>query len=216
MYFRPAFLSILVLLFAAGSGCQKSQSLAPAAPPTVLSPDTTASIHWLGKKHIGIMASACYFTSIWQLPPSAQLERQTLYKLAAMPWQWLPGGTNLNSETASKLLLMLNDLVQEECYLEVRQPTNAAGEIVGEAYAAVTGDEDAEAAFVVRDSEQHRGIGGALLGAIVGELRLHGVRRLHADTMPGNLPMRALLRHSALPLHERYRDGDVEVTLQIG
>ncbi len=131
MYFRPAFLLLfLALLFTAGSGCQKIESVASHAPPTVLATDTAADVHWLGKKHIGIMASAYYFTRIWQMPPSAQLERRTLYKLAAMPWQWLPGGTNLNAETASKLLLMLNDLVQEECYLEIRQPTNAAGETV--------------------------------------------------------------------------------------
>ena len=130
MYFRPAFLSFLALLFTAGSGCQKSQSVAPVAPPTALSPDTTASIHWFGKKRIGITFGAYYFARIWQQPQSAQLERQTLLKLATTPGLWLPGATNLTTDARSRLFWVLSDILQEEGYLEIRQPEKENGEAV--------------------------------------------------------------------------------------
>jgi hypothetical protein len=126
MYFRPALLTIYAaVLIAAGAGCQKSEPPAPPAPPTVLSPDTTAHVHWLGKKRLGITAGAYYFTRIWQFPQGAKLERQTLTKLATAPGQWLPGGTNLTADAVPRLWLVLNDLVQEESYLEIRVPTNS-------------------------------------------------------------------------------------------
>jgi GNAT superfamily N-acetyltransferase len=75
--------------------------------------------------------------------------------------------------------------------------------------------EDAEAAFVVRDREQHHGVGTALLNAIVSELRARGAHTLHADTTPGNVAMLALLHEGDHPLREQYRDGMVHVTLQL-
>jgi len=93
---------------------------------------------------------------------------------------------------------------------------NSRGEIVGEAYAAMLTPQDAEAAFVVRDREQHHGVGTALIGAIIAELRARGVRTLHADTAPANVPMLALLHEGGFPLRERYSNGAVHVTLQIG
>jgi hypothetical protein len=41
---------------------------------------------------------------------------------------------------------------------------NPSGEIVGEAYAAILSAREAEAAFVVRDPDQHHGVGTALRG----------------------------------------------------
>jgi GNAT superfamily N-acetyltransferase len=93
---------------------------------------------------------------------------------------------------------------------------NSRGEVVGEAYAALLGPHDAEGAFVVRDREQHHGVGTALLRAVIAELRTRGVRTLHADTAPGNVAMLALLREGGFPLHERYLNGCVHATLQIG
>jgi L-amino acid N-acyltransferase YncA len=93
---------------------------------------------------------------------------------------------------------------------------NVAGEIVGEAYAATVGPREAEAAFVVRDREQHHGVGSALMAALVAELRRRGVRTLHADTAPENVPMLALLHEGALPLHACYQTGCIHATLQIG
>lgn len=92
---------------------------------------------------------------------------------------------------------------------------NADGEIVGEAYATMLNPDDAEAAFVVRDREQHHGVGTALLDATVTELRARGARTLHADTTPGNVAMLALLHEGGHPRKQQYRDGMVHVTLQL-
>ena len=67
---------------------------------------------------------------IWQQPQSSQLERQTLNKLATMPGQWLPGGTNLTDDAAARLWLLADDVIQEESYVEIRQPVNGTGETV--------------------------------------------------------------------------------------
>ena len=116
------------------------------------------------------------------------------------------------------------DVAAEELRREIRDATggfaliaeNASGEIVGEAYAAVFGPDDAEAAFVVRDTEQRHGTGTALFHAIVAELRARGVRTLHAYTAPGNVAMLALLHEGGFPLYERYAGGGVHVTVEIG
>ena len=63
---------------------------------------------------------------IWQRPQSAQLERQTLVKLASRPGLWLPGGTNLTADAATRLYWMLDDVLEEESYLEIRAATNSA------------------------------------------------------------------------------------------
>lgn len=116
------------------------------------------------------------------------------------------------------------DVATEELRREVRSDggdfaliaENALGEIVGEAYAATLSREEAEAAFVVRDGEQHHGVGTALLGAIVRELRARGIRTLHADTAPENAAMLALLHEYGFPVRVRYRQGELHVTLDLG
>jgi hypothetical protein len=126
MYFR----SVVCVLFAAllllsGSGCQKAAPGSVAALPTVQPPDTIASVHWLGKRQLGYEATAYFLMRVWNLPQSAQLERQTLLKLAGSPGLWLPGGTNLNVDASSRLWWALNDLLQEESYVEIQAPSNA-------------------------------------------------------------------------------------------
>ncbi len=131
MYFRTVwFVLCAAFLLAFGTGCQKSESTAPAAPPTVLSADTIASVHFLGKKRLGITAGAYYFARIWQQPQSAQLERQTLIKIASVPGEWLPGGGNLSQDGCSRLWWTLNDILQEESYLEIHQSANGSAETV--------------------------------------------------------------------------------------
>jgi hypothetical protein len=64
MYFRPAILILSALfLLASGTDCQKPESRA-AAPPTVLPPDTIASVHWLGKKQLGYEATAIFYADL--------------------------------------------------------------------------------------------------------------------------------------------------------
>ena len=92
---------------------------------------------------------------------------------------------------------------------------NAAGEVVGEAYAAILTPDEAEVAFVVRDREQHHGVGSALLARIVGDLRARGVTTVRADTMAQNTAMLALIREAGTPTVVRYRNGAVRVTVAI-
>jgi hypothetical protein len=96
----------------------------------VSSSDTVARVHWLGKKRLGIAAGAYYFTRIWQLPQSAQLEAQTLDKLSIAIWRLLPTLSGLTNAPSALIKPLLNDIVQEESCLEIRQPANRPGETV--------------------------------------------------------------------------------------
>jgi len=131
MYFRPAiFLLSSTLIFMAGAGCQKSQTTALVKPPTPLSPDTIVRVHWPGKRKLGYEAGAFYLMRLWNLPASDQLEGQTVRELASAPARLLPGGTNLPAASSDLLLPLCYDLIQEESYLEIRQPTNQPAETV--------------------------------------------------------------------------------------
>ncbi|MEJ0089550.1 MAG: hypothetical protein WDM80_07375 [Limisphaerales bacterium] len=141
MYFRPATLVLFtVLLLASGSGCKKNKSVAPSSLPTALSPDTAASIHWLGKHELGYEATAFFFMRIWNLPQAVQLEKQTLTKLATTPGQWLPNGTHLTTDVVKPLWMLLNDLVQQESYLEIRAATNSVAATPSSPGLAVVGE----------------------------------------------------------------------------
>jgi hypothetical protein len=70
--------------------------------------------------------------SIWAMPESQKLEAQTLDKLALAPWNLPRDGTNtaaIVATNSNSLLLrpLLEDLVQEECYLEIRSSPAGAG-----------------------------------------------------------------------------------------
>src|ERR1044071_9003467 len=136
-------LSCLILTLVLG--CKKSSPADERNSQTTSSPSTPdtrrstpARIHWLGKKRIAAETNAAAFMKIWNLPESMRVETQTLDKLATAPWRLLKLGTipsaATNAQTpigASPLLRpLLDDLVQEECYFEISQPTNQASEIV--------------------------------------------------------------------------------------
>lgn len=116
----------LTLVAFAGSGCKKS---APAPATTVET--TVARLHWLGKKQLATETNAANFMKIWDEPESAKVESQTLDKLALAPWRLGLGNTNatLTNTPARLLRPLLDDLVQQESYLEVRQPANPPGEL---------------------------------------------------------------------------------------
>ena len=116
---------------------------------------TLARVHWLGKDRIAAETNAARFLSLWNLPESARLEMQTLDKVAVLlagePQLvitnpvWMPGepiptntpppvsllsGTNYLRATkrypvATRLRPLLDDLVREECYLEIEQAAAA-------------------------------------------------------------------------------------------
>jgi hypothetical protein len=81
--------------------------------------------------------------AIWNMPESVALEAQTLDKLALglFATNRLPVGTYhapttnfqaciASNHVASLLRPLVNDLVQEELYLEIRKPTNQAAQLV--------------------------------------------------------------------------------------
>jgi hypothetical protein len=117
-------------------GCKKSSpqqttenpTAQPQTPPPTAKAETVARVHWLGKRRLATETNAALFMSIWGLPESQKLEGQTLDKLALAPWNLPREGTNTASivaTNANSLLLrpLLEDLVQEECYLEIRGNT---------------------------------------------------------------------------------------------
>lgn len=117
---------------ALATGCKKSPSQQSpdnqkaemaAQPPAKL--ETVARIHWVGKRRLATETNAAAFMSIWAMPESQKLEAQTLDKLALAPWNVPRDGTNtaaIVATNANSLLLrpLLEDLLQEECYLEIR------------------------------------------------------------------------------------------------
>ncbi len=117
------------------AGCGKSAtSPAPGNQPSTLNsqPSTTPTLrlHWLGKKRIAQDGNATNFLTIWNLPESTKLETQTLDKLATAPWRLLSAATPLSNAPIASLRPLLDDLVQEETYLEVRMVTNQLTELV--------------------------------------------------------------------------------------
>lgn len=126
MYFRPAILILFtMLILAAGTGCQKSGPPAAALPPTVLSPDTVASIHWQGKRRLDLDAGAYFFCRVWSLPETVRLQSQTFDKLATGSWRLLLGDAMGAQVPAAVLRPLFDDLAQEEAYLEIRAATNS-------------------------------------------------------------------------------------------
>src|SRR6266404_2351189 len=139
-----AFGFLCLCLFAVG--CKKSSPAGEeprtqtTASPSTVDPQTSpvARVHWLGKRRIAAETNATGFMKIWNLPESAKVEAQTLDKLSTAPWRLLKLGTIPSAVTnaltpigASPLLRpLLDDLVQEECYIEIQQPTNQPSEII--------------------------------------------------------------------------------------
>lgn len=122
-----------LLVFAAIFGCGKSSNgpaSTPASAAPVLDsavPGTVLRIHWLGRNAIAADRNATNVLKLWDLPESVRLQSQTLEKLSAAPWRFLLGQTNPAS--ANLVRPLLDDVVAQECYLEVRK-ADAAGEMV--------------------------------------------------------------------------------------
>lgn len=92
------------------------------------SSDTILQVHWLGKKAVAGDRNASALMKIWNMPESARLESQTLDKLSTSPWRLLRGDNKITSNNLLRPLLP--DLVDEECYAEIRRAPNAASEMV--------------------------------------------------------------------------------------
>lgn len=76
--------------------------------------ENVSRLHWLGKRQVCAEPGAARVRALWNLPESVRLEAQTLAKLA--------GGTN------APLRALLDDVVGEEFYAEVRHEANQPGQ----------------------------------------------------------------------------------------
>lgn len=127
-------LSLVTALFlGVVAGCSKSdlESKSPTArPPSPEAVRTVARIHWLGKKRLATESNATNFMAIWNLPESAKLEAQTLDKLSTAPWRLFGSAASVSNAPTALLRPLLDDLVQEESYLEVEGATNQPGALV--------------------------------------------------------------------------------------
>jgi succinyl-CoA synthetase alpha subunit/RimJ/RimL family protein N-acetyltransferase len=75
--------------------------------------------------------------------------------------------------------------------------------------------EQAEAAFVVGDEYQGRGLGTLLLEHLAAYARRQGIRRFLADTLPENLAMQRLFRDAGFDEVATFGDGVVKVRLEL-
>jgi hypothetical protein len=121
------------------------------------------------------------------------LEKQTLDKLSTAPWRFLHPGTNMSelpaahAQRLSNLLHpLLDDLVQEESYLEMREGTNGFGELV----------------LAVHLDEQRAGLWKTNLAAVMESLT--GIRPQNAKLNSGW----SLKKHHAPDLIEYVRVGE--------
>jgi hypothetical protein len=92
-----------------------------------------ARIHWIGKKSLADNTNASSLMTVWNLPESGRLEAQTLDKFALAPWLHSISNyltiTNYaaavsNCPPAMLLRPLVEDLLQQEVYVEARAGTN--------------------------------------------------------------------------------------------
>jgi hypothetical protein len=128
------FAALLVVLMA---GCSKAPTsdlrpptsgLSPA--PTPLHSNSVLRVHWAGKHSLGVAAGAYSLMRLWELPESKQLEAQLLGKLATAPWRLAATKGIGTSDGSAMLQTPLEDVVNKECFLEIRAGTNQAGQAV--------------------------------------------------------------------------------------
>jgi len=131
------FRVLLVALTVVGAllvGCKKS---APSdsnstSPPAVLKAKaaTVSHLHWLGRKRIAAQTNATSLIALWDLPEGAKLQAQTLDKLSSAPWQLLRAEAGATNAGGALLRPLLDDIVQEESYIELRQTVDQPAEVV--------------------------------------------------------------------------------------
>ena len=87
-----------------------------------------ARIHWSGMTRLAGDTNDARLIAIRDLPESHRLEQQTLDKLSRAPWPLLH--RKLDTNAAAFLRPLLDDLVANESYLQIRQLPNIPAELV--------------------------------------------------------------------------------------
>lgn len=123
-----------------------------------------ARIHWLGKTKVSGDTNSSELMTIWNMPESAKLEAQTIDKLSLAPWRFLRGQTN---QSASSLLKpLLRDIIDEESYMEIRQPSGST-------------NQDCEMVLAIHLNNQHAALWDTNLAAVLESLT--GIRPVRGD-----------------------------------
>jgi hypothetical protein len=187
---RAGLLAVIVAL--CGS-CEKS-SPAPTAPAVSqsASPLPLMRVYWTGKKRISADADAARVMEVWNLPESAKLQAQTLDKLSAAPWRFLRNETNAAS--TNLLRPLLEDVVNQESYFELRPPHDTNAE---------------ELIFAIHLDNQRAAVWETNIAAALESLT--GIRLEPAQVSGSNSPTAArwsLRKHHAPNLIEMARAGD--------
>lgn len=149
---RAALLLALLFVAGLGGGCKKSAPAPSLLPPP--RPETIARVRWLGKQRLAADTNAASLMAVWNMEESRRLEAQTLDRLAVglLTTNDVSGITNEITVTPIKssgtnqpsaktnyqarlsgppalLRPLLEDLLEQEAYVEVRQVTNQPGEL---------------------------------------------------------------------------------------
>ncbi len=110
------------------------------------------------------------------------------------------------------------DYMERMAFVATRQEAGEEVAIGVARYACLAPDHpnDAEAAVVVNDEYQRRGLGTLLLTRLVDYARTHGVRYLRATVLMENNRILSLIQRGGLPFKKRYEDGVWEITVDLG
>lgn len=130
---RISFGSLLGLLVLAFCGCSKTETkpALPSPPPSPSSSElrTVARVHWLGRERLDAEPNATNLVAIWKLPESANLAARVLDKLSLAPWGLQRGSATPTNPPSDLFRAVLEDILQAECFLEIRGGTNQPGEL---------------------------------------------------------------------------------------
>jgi hypothetical protein len=121
----PVLLCAVLVIAGVGYGYSRENTAAVALPP-----DLIAQIHFVGSEQITADTNSPAFTNLWCSPEAQALREQTLNKLSHVPYEWLRDRmTPHEKDEAGRLRPLLDDLLQSEWFLGVRDTTNGSPEL---------------------------------------------------------------------------------------
>jgi hypothetical protein len=125
---RFATLIAIVAALACGVGCGKKESGAKTGPAPAA--DVLVRCHFVGSSSLASNTHAAKLKELWDLPEAGRLAGQTLQKLAHSPRVFFGDQITQDQVERGAALLqpMLNDLLHQETFLQVRGPADKTAE----------------------------------------------------------------------------------------